>query len=213
MPEATLAVDLRVGAAAIGRVPSAPSPRPAAGGAEPDAALVRAACRGERGAEEQLYRRHVEAVAAVAVRLLGRGGEAEDVVQDSFVTALERLPQLREPELFRAWVVRIAVSHVHRRFRRQRLLRLLGLQRGGPTTGLVAQALPSLPQDSRLELARIDAALHELPAGQRVCWVLRHVEGYELLEVARACDVSLATVKRWLARAEARVRAVAGGAP
>jgi RNA polymerase sigma-70 factor (ECF subfamily) len=178
-----------------------------------DAALVAAALRGERAAEERLYRRHVPAVAAVAVRLLGRGAEAEDVVQDSFVIALERLAQLRDPELFRAWVVRIAVRCAHRRFRRRRLLGLLGLARGEDAAGLAEQAAPSLPAERRVELVRLDAVLRALPSDQRVVWVLRHVEGYELSELAVVCGVSLATVKRWLQRAEARVRAQLGGEP
>jgi RNA polymerase sigma-70 factor (ECF subfamily) len=178
-----------------------------------DAALVAAALRGERLAEERLYRRHLQTVAGVAVRLLGRGADADDVVQDSFVIALERLPQLRDPELFRAWLVRIAIRCAHRRFRKRRLLALLGLGRGDDSAGLAEQAAPTLPPDRRLELARIDAALRELPADQRVAWVLRHVEGYELRELAIAIGVSLATVKRWLQRAESRVRAHLGEAP
>jgi RNA polymerase sigma-70 factor, ECF subfamily len=214
MPAASAALDLEVGAeptlAHDGAVRATAESVPCGSS---DAALVAAALRGERAADEQLYLRHVSAVAAVAVRLLGRGSEAEDVVQDSFVTALQRLPQLREPDLFRAWVVRIAVRAAHRRFRKRRLLALLGFGHGDDGAILAEQAAPSLSPERRLELARIDAALRELPADQRVAWVLRHVEGYELREVAIATGVSLATVKRWLQRAESRVRVHVGDEP
>jgi RNA polymerase sigma-70 factor (ECF subfamily) len=180
--------------------------------AEADAALVAAALAGQRWAEERLYRRHVDCVAAVAVRLLGRGAEAEDLVQDSFITALERLAQLRDPALFRAWVVRIAVRHAHRRFRRRKLLRLLGLARGDDGAALAEQAAPALDAESRAELVRLDAALRGLSGEDHVAWVLRHVEGYELKELASACGVSLATAKRRLQRAELHVREHVGGA-
>lgn len=172
-----------------------------------DFELVREALGGERSAEEQLYRGHVRAVSAVAVMALGPGADAEDVVQDSFLTAFERLAQLREPAQFRAWIVRIAVRHVHRRFRRLRLLRVLGLDRGGDDAVLPRLVAAHVSTEMRVELTRIDARLRELAADLRVCWILRHVEGYELKEVAAACGVSLATVKRWLARSEAHVRA------
>jgi RNA polymerase sigma-70 factor, ECF subfamily len=184
--------------------PSLPGPGP------DDAALVAAALRAEPRAEEQLYRRHAPAVLAIATRLLGRSAEAEDVAQDSFVIAFERLAQLERPGLFRAWVVRIAVSQVHRRFRRRKLLRALGLDRGQDDASLANLALPSLDAESRADLARIDAALRRLPAPERVAFVLRHVEGYEHAEAAALCDCSLATIKRRVKRAEDSVRALTG---
>jgi RNA polymerase sigma-70 factor, ECF subfamily len=183
--------------------------RPGAGvgtGAE-DAALVAAALRAEPRAEEQLYRRHAPAVIAIATRLLGRTAEAEDVAQDSFVLAFERLSQLERPAQFRGWVIRIAVSQVHRRFRRRKLLRALGLDRGEDDAGLANLALPSLDPERRADLARLDVALRRLPAADRVAFVLRHVEGYEHAEAAALCECSLATIKRRLQRAEDHVRA------
>lgn len=189
------------------RVPAQAAPRA-------DAACVAAALQGERHAEELLYRRHAPAVMAIATRLLGRTAEADDVVQDSFVTAFERLAQLAQPSAFRAWVVRIAVRHVHRRFRRRRLLRGLGLDRGEDDARLADLAQAGLGAEARAELARIDRALNDLPAEQRVAFVLRHVEGYELAEAAVLCGCSLATFKRRLQRADGAVRAlVHGGQP
>ena len=61
--------------------------------------------------------------------------------------------------------------------------------------------------DRKTELALIDEALRAIPVKLRVPWVLRHVIGYSLDEVATACDCSLASVKRYLGRAEAAVAA------
>ncbi len=177
--------------------------------AQRDAALVARACAGDRSAEESLYRAHVDAVAGLALRLLSSSHDAEDVVQDVFLTALSRLEQLREQAAFRGWLMRITVHEVHRRFRRRKLLRALGFDRSpdGDDASLARLAAPHLSADARAELARIDVVLSRLPARERLAWLLRHVEGHELTEVAAACETSLASIKRWLAHAEACVKA------
>lgn len=170
-----------------------------------DADLVRRALRGDRWAEEALYRRHVQAVNGLATRLLGRTAEAEDVTQDTFVTALNELADLRQADSFRSWLLRIAVHQVHRRFRRRRLLRTLGLDRGDDDALLEKLADHRSDVQARAELAELDTILSRLPSKDRVPWMLRHVEGYQLEEIAEICDCSLATVKRRIQSAHRRV--------
>lgn len=170
-----------------------------------DAEAVAAALAGKRWAEELLYRRHVPAVSQTVATLLGRMSDAEDVVQDTFVEALSELRALREPAAFRGWLLRIAVHKCHRRFRKRKLLRALGLDRGVDDVTLERLAAPVLSAEHRAELARVDAALKPLAERERSAWVLRYVHGHELTEVAELSGVSLATVKRLLARAQDRV--------
>ena len=108
-------------------------------------------------------------------------------------------------------MARIVVHEVHRRFRRRRLLRTLGFDLAGYDAGLAQLVAPGLPPDAHAELAAIDRVLAELPAGQRLAWMLRHVEGHELTDVAAQCGTSLATIKRWLAAAQARIDAMLRG--
>ncbi len=82
---------------------------------------------GDRAGEEALYRRHAPSVLRLATRLLRSNEDASDVLQDAFVSAFEDLGALREHDAFRAWVHRITVRLVHRRFRRRRLLGFVGL--------------------------------------------------------------------------------------
>lgn len=190
----------------IHEVTTAVPPRPA-----DDRALVARARTKDRAAEEQLYKVHVDAVAALAMRLLGRSAEAEDVVQDAFVTAFSRLHQLRDDCLFRAWLMRITVHEVHRRFRRRKLLRVLGLDRGEDDVSLERLSSPQLDSEQRAELAALDRVLSRLPARDRVVWMLRYVEGQELAEIASVCEASVASIKRWLARADESIRAHVAG--
>ncbi len=176
-----------------------------------DGALVQATLDGDVRAEEVLFKRHVPAVHVIARRMLRDPNEADDVVQDSFALAHERLTKLREPSAFRGWLMQIAVRLVHRRFRRRKMLAMLGfVAMPDHEPCLVEEARADLGPEARLDLRRIDVALGQVAEADRMAWLLRHVDGLALEDVAAACDCSLATVKRRLSRAQERVRAVLG---
>jgi RNA polymerase sigma-70 factor (ECF subfamily) len=170
-----------------------------------DEELVRRAVTGDRWGREMLYRRHAAGLLAMTARLLANRGEAEEVVQDTFVTAFEQLASLRQPAAVRGWMGQIAVSLVRRRFRRRKLARLWGLDRGADDATLESLADAGASADQRAELALVDRVLGGMKAPLRIAWMLRHVEGLELTEVAAHADCSLATVKRRIAEAEAIV--------
>lgn len=172
-----------------------------------DEALVSAARAGERGADEQLYRRHAPAILALATRLLRSRDDAMDVMQDTFVTAFEELASLRDPAAVRGWLQCIAVRLVHRRFRRRKLLALLGLDRRTGEVSLESLADHAASPEARAELRWIDAALLRVDQRARVAWMLRMIDNLALEEVAVACDCSLATAKRRIAAASAVVDA------
>jgi len=170
-----------------------------------DGELVARALEGDAWAEEALYRRHVRRVTDTATRVLGRTAEAEDVVQDTFLKAFSKLHTLRDAALFERWLIRIAMNKVRGRLRKRKLLRTLGLDRTVDDATLERFAAPATPPDVRAELARIDAVLQELAPSHRMAWMLREVEGWSLPDTAAACDCSLATVKRWIGKAKARI--------
>lgn len=172
-----------------------------------DRDLVIRARGGDRFAADVLVRRHLPAVAATVARLLGDPVEAEDVVQDTIVSALTELDDLRDPGAFRGWLLRVAVHKVHRRFRRRKLLRFLGLGRDGSEVGLADLASEDATPEQHAELVLLDRVLGTLPAGDRIAWSLRCVEGMRLDDVASAIGCSLATAKRRISAAERVIRA------
>jgi RNA polymerase sigma-70 factor (ECF subfamily) len=178
----------------------------ALGPSKVDAELVARVVAGDRAAEEMLYRRHAPSVLRLATRLLRSNEDASDVLQDAFVSAFEDIGALREHDAFRAWVHRIAVRLVHRRFRRRRLLAMIGLDERHDEVSLESLADESASPEARVELRWLDAALLRIDDRERVAWMLRHVEGLALEEVAEACDCSLATAKRRIAAADAVVQ-------
>src|SRR5262249_35240388 len=90
-------------------------------------------------------------------------------------------------------------------FRKLRLLRFLGLDRGADDATLESLADGSTPADERAELALIDRKLGAMKPEVRLCWTLRRVEGLELTEVATFAHCSLATAKRRIPAGDALV--------
>lgn len=172
-----------------------------------DAELVERLARGDQWAKEALYRRYVKLVWTTALHMVGNRADAQDVVQDTFVEALRDLPALRQHAALRPWLLRISVHQAHRRFRRRKLLRRLGLDRSIDDAPLEELLHHGATADQQLELRAVDRALQCASAGERFAWILRYVDGHRLEEVADACGCSLATVKRRLAGAQALVRA------
>jgi RNA polymerase sigma-70 factor (ECF subfamily) len=173
--------------------------------APPDEELVRRARGGDRWASEALYRRHVADVSRIATLLLRRHADAEDVVQDAFVSALTKLDSLRDAAAFGGWVARICANNARNRLRRRRVLGWLGADRGLDDAGLDKVASSDATPEQRAELALLDRALAALPQEERLAWTLRFVEGWGLVEIAEALGLSLATIKRRIAAAQEKV--------
>jgi RNA polymerase sigma-70 factor (ECF subfamily) len=148
---------------------------------------------------DQIYRRYCRYVAAVILRLDGRGSEVEDLVQDVFVEAARGIRRLRQPEAIKGWLATIAVRTVRRRLRLRRIWRFLGLDRDAGLAGLVDPA--ASPVD-RLLLRSVYGVLDGLPVEERLAFALHTIEGEKLEAVAKLCGCSFATAKRRVARAQ-----------
>ncbi|HEY4395028.1 MAG TPA: RNA polymerase sigma factor [Polyangia bacterium] len=163
-----------------------------------DAALVAQACAGNERAFEAIYRRHVRYVAGVTYRLLGQDADVDDVLQEAFLDASAALRGLRNPAELRAWLTRIAVRRVYRRLARKRRWRWL--------QAAVEVVTPNASDPhARQRVQDLYEALGALPVKLRVPWALHAVDGQTLPDVARLCDISLATAKRRIAEAQARL--------
>lgn len=158
-----------------------------------------------------IYRRHAGRLLGMAARLLRNRTDAEEVLQDTFLTAFTELATLREPAALGGWLGQIAISLVRRRIRRARLLRLFGLDRGASDATLEALAAAGARPDQRAELALVDRVLGGLRPAVRIAWMLRRVEGLALEEVAAHCACSLATAKRRIAEGDQLIQSHVGG--
>ncbi len=173
-----------------------------------DAALVAAIKSGHPGATTALFDRYGGHVRAVLARLMGLDTELADLLHDVFIVALDRIDQLNDPAVLKGWLTSIAVFSARgtiRKRARWRWLRIVDEPPEVPVSG------PS--HAAREAVRRLYAVLDRLPADDRIAFALRFVQGMELTEVATACEVSLATIKRRLAKAEVRFVELARSEP
>jgi RNA polymerase sigma-70 factor, ECF subfamily len=174
-----------------------------------DGELVARTLNGERGAFEELYRRHASRAMALAVRIQGHAGDVEDVVHDAFVRAHDHLHTLENGDVFRSWIGSIVVRLVRSRLRRRRFLRRIGF---GSADSLDVDAVlySGASPEQKLELTEVYAALQTLEIEQQIAWTLRYVDGDKLEDVAVATGASLATVKRRILAAQIALTAALG---
>lgn len=144
-----------------------------------------------------LYERYSRYVASIAARLLGREDEVKDVVQDVFVAAMEHLDELEKSESVKGWLGTITVNKATSRLRRRKVRAIFGLDSSVHTP----PTSPASPEQAAY-LAELYKELDRLPVSHRVAWTLRYVQEEPLEDVAKLCDCSLATVKRWIACAQ-----------
>ena len=166
-----------------------------------DTALVEALRAGHPGAAAALYDRYAAPVRLTLRSVLGPDDDIPDLLQEVFIRALDRIGRLRDVERLGAWLSTMAVFVARAQIRarsRRRALSLFSPERTSP------RQLEQPSSDARRALREIYAVLDEMPVDQRMAFVLRHVHGTTLLEAAEACETSLATIKRRLARAEVR---------
>jgi RNA polymerase sigma-70 factor (ECF subfamily) len=162
---------------------------------------VVAARAGEKWAQEALFRRHARMVNGLAFRLLGRDEDLDDLVQESFLSALRGLDRLAQPQAFSAWLGSIVVRSAHKLLRRRRMLGRLGLRKPAPID-LDHVVSPSAPPSVAAELRSVYGCLDRLDPETRIALVLHRVDGLSIPDVAAQMKLSISTVKRRLRSAE-----------
>ncbi|HVR18093.1 MAG TPA: sigma-70 family RNA polymerase sigma factor [Polyangiaceae bacterium] len=178
-----------------------------------DAALV-AALRGDRpGAKAALFQSYAPYVERLVTHLIGFDRELADIVQDVFLNALGSLEALEDPRALKPWLARITTNTTFKALRTRSRRAWLRLFRDSADELRTQEPAPALDQDVLRALRAVYDVLRQLPADESIAFALRYIEGMDLSEVAAACDVSLATVKRRLARAETRFVAAARKRP
>ena len=168
-----------------------------------DAALARAAALGQPAAAAAIWDQFSPLVRAILRRILGPDSEVNDLVQDVFLRIFKEIATLRDPQAFRAFVMRIATHAAISELRRRRVRRWLCLTRDGMLPDMPVGAVASSPE--RLAMRALYRLLDDLDPESRSAFVLHHIEELELREVAAAMKLSLATVKRRLSYARDRL--------
>jgi RNA polymerase sigma-70 factor (ECF subfamily) len=179
----------------------------------PDVALVDRVRAGDVSAYDTLVRKYERQIFRIAQHITQNREDAEDVMQDAFLKAYEKLDQFQGNSKFYTWLVRIAVNESLMRLRKRRTGKMVSIDEDLETEeGTVPRDLADWAPDpeqnyNQSELAEIlRKTIQGLPQGFRVVFALRDVEGLSTEETAETLGLSVPAVKSRLLRARLQLR-------
>ncbi|HEV8549986.1 MAG TPA: sigma-70 family RNA polymerase sigma factor [Polyangiaceae bacterium] len=163
-----------------------------------DAELVRAAARGDADAVAVVWERYAGLVRGVLRGALGPDSAIEDLSQEVFVGFLRGAKNIQEGAALRGYLVGVAVRLAALELRRRKIRRWVTLT---PTGTLPERMSAPADAEGRQALAALHRVLDGVSSRRRMAFVLRHVQGLEILDVAASLNISESTARRELDRA------------
>ncbi|MFT3726395.1 MAG: RNA polymerase sigma factor [Terricaulis sp.] len=171
-----------------------------------DAELIAAARRGEKFAFARLMETHQQGVRGFLRRACGNADEADDLAQETFLSAWERLAQFRGESSLRSWLCGIAYKKMLAARRSSSRSRVRDHRYFEESDQVTSQGDPSMN-------AALQDAMKALPVDQRACVALCLAAGYSHAEAAEALEMPLGTVKSHVNRGRERLLAALGECP
>src|SRR5437660_4220473 len=181
------------------------APAAAGSGRMAELALVERVRRGELGAFEELYRAHAGRLYSLAVRMLGNQADAEDLLQEIFLSAHRKLESFRGDAALGTWLYRLATNQILDHVR-SRAARAGQLTDGLDDASLLADASGHRLADRVIDRIDLERAMAELPEGCRAAFVLHDVEGLEHREVSDLLGIAEGTSKSQVHKARLKLR-------
>lgn len=165
--------------------------------------LVQRAQEGDVDAFEALYHAHVRKIYGLCLRMVANPKRAEELTQDAFVRAWEKLGTFRGASAFKSWLYRLAVNLVvsDQRSRRRQEARIIATDNVVRLQEPAAERRPGTAVD-------LERAIASLPPKARQIFVLHDIEGYRHHEIAELTGLAVGTSKAQLHRARKLLRGV-----
>ena len=157
--------------------------------------LVSGCIKAEPAAQKQLYDRFSRKMFGVCLRYAASREEAEDLLQDAFLTVFEKLSSYKGAGSLEGWIRRIMVNTALQNFRKQRIQWV--------DAGEVND--PAAPEDMNLETRELLKLIQGLPTGFRTVFNLYAIEGFTHPEIGDMLGISANTSKSQYARARAQL--------
>jgi RNA polymerase sigma-70 factor, ECF subfamily len=182
--------------------------RPGASGTRADEMALVERCRnGDLSAFEEVYRTHSGRLYSVACRMLGNPADAEDLLQEIFLSAHRKLATFRGDSALGTWLYRLA-TNLCLDYLRSRAGRTNQLTDALDDEPAIADAGSRGLADRTVTRMDLERALTKLPEGCRAAFVLHDIEGLEHREVAEVLGIAEGTSKSQVHKARLRLRAL-----
>jgi RNA polymerase sigma-70 factor (ECF subfamily) len=166
-------------------------------------AEIAARCRdGDAEAFEILYRRHAARIFSLACRLGGSVESAEDLLQEIFLQAYQKLGSFKGNAAFGTWLYRLALNRCLDFVRSRQ-------SKNGKLTDTLDEEMsfgPVAPRETPIARIDLERAIARLPDGYREAFVLHDVEGFDHKEVAALLGIAEGTSKSQVFKARMKLR-------
>lgn len=158
--------------------------------------------QGSKKACFELYRLYSKAMLNIAFRIVGSVDEAEDVLQEAFLDAFNRIKDFRQETTFGLWLKQIVV---HRAINLLRKRRLEMIELGEDQLDNIPDEEPEDDEEVQLQVAQVKEAMKKLPEGYRVVLSLYLLEGYDHEEIGQILNISENTSRTQFLRAKRKL--------
>jgi len=165
--------------------------------------IIEKCLQGDREAYYELYKRYSRSMYNVAYRIVNDEDEAQDVLQEGFISAFGNLKHYRGDATFGAWLKRIVVNKAINAVKKKRMDRF-------PDEGQVDMQEEQVDefQDFPFTVEKVKRAMHRLPDGYRMVLSLYLLEGYDHGEIAEILGISESTSKSQFNRSKKKLREI-----
>lgn len=175
-----------------------------------DASLVAGAATGDRDAVATIWDRYSGLVRGVLYGALPGDPMLEDLVQDVFLALIRSAGRIEDGAALRGYLAGMAVRQAAQEIRRRKVRRLVGLSATGE---LPERSTQPVDAENRERLAALHRVLSKLSNRRKMAFILRQVQGLEMLEVAAALKTSESTLRRELSAARDFIQRAAASEP
>jgi RNA polymerase sigma-70 factor (ECF subfamily) len=161
--------------------------------------IVEQCRRNNSKAQMQLYRMFSQSMFNTSLRIVGNRTLAEDVMQEAFLSAFEKIKDCKTPEFFGSWLKRIVINRSIDEVRKKRIS-LIPLEETFPLADDSSDEKPEEEMEQEKLLEFIKKAITLLPDGYRLVLTLKLFEDYDYSTIAKEMDLAESSVRSQFAR-------------
>ncbi|KXX68877.1 RNA polymerase sigma factor [Flammeovirga sp. SJP92] len=166
-------------------------------------AIIERCKEGDRKAQFELYQQYSKAMYNICVRIINNLEEAEDILQEAFLSAFRNLDQFKGTSSFGSWLKRIVVNHSINHVKKRRL-ELVEMEEGRIPDREDNDGDQDI--DLIMNIDRIREAIQLLPDGYRIVFSLYLLEGYDHKEISQILNISESASKSQYSRAKKKLK-------